>query len=204
MDRRMMTVALALASCLAAPAAGQDRPAPRHDGGWEVSLGTGATFMDASLRAFLGSGAPEYRFANPTTPRSAVSTLTLRAGYNISRSVGLSFAGAMAGGEGVTYFMPSAALTVTSNLNARTSPFLLAGMGFTRISGLHDRITHSLWGIHGGVGMRSRISQAVALRIEGLVQLEGYREVPMSKRTVVNPLFNVGFSYFIGGRSPPP
>lgn len=201
MDHRNVMATLVLTACLAAPAASQDRPAAHRDGSWELSLGTGATFVDASLRGFLGSGAPEYRFANGPTLGSAVSVLMFRLGYNVSRRVGLSVASGVAGGDGVSYLTPSVALTFTPNLNARTSPFLLVGTEFTRISGNHDRVTHSVWGAHAGLGLRSRITDALALRLEGLLQMEGYREVPMTKRTVLNPTITLGLSYFIGGRA---
>ena len=47
------------------------------------------------------------------------------------------------------------------------------------------------------------ISDNVALRLEGRLQFEGYREVPMRKRTTVNPLLQLGLSIFTGGHHPP-
>ena len=161
-------------------------------------------FLDASLRDFLASGAPEYRFASSTTPGRGVPTVVARLGYNFTRNVGFSISGGAAKSSGVTYLTPAAALTFTGNLNAKTSPFLLIGTELTRISGINGRVTHSTWGAHAGLGIRSMVSEHLALRLEGQVRFEGYDEVPMTKKTAVNPVVTLGLSYFLGGRRPPP
>ena len=106
-------------------------PAAHREGSWELSAGGGLMAVDASLRGFLGSGAPEYRFANSTKPGSIAGTAVLRLGYNFSPHIGFSVAGGAASSSGVTYLTPSAAITFTGNLNAKTSPFALIGTDFT-------------------------------------------------------------------------
>jgi outer membrane protein OmpA-like peptidoglycan-associated protein len=184
-------------------AAAQDLPdGPHREGSWEFSLGGGALFNDTALRDFLGSGAPESRFADRAVPSRATPTVVARVGYNISRHVGISVSAGGARGAGVTYLNPAAALTLTGDLNARTSPFLLIGTELTRINGENDRVTHSVWGATAGLGIRQMLSESFALRAEGRVQFAGYHEVPMRKETTFSPLAQLGFSYFVGGHAP--
>ena len=200
MRSRILKSAWTLAACLPTLAMAQQ---PVHrEGSWELSLGGGFLFVDAALRNFLGSGAPEYRFANSTTPSGAVPTAVARLGYNFNRHFGFSVSGAGAMGSGVTYLTPAASVTYTGNLNAKTSPFVIVGTELTRISGNNSRVTHSTWGAHAGLGIRSMLSEDLALRLEGRMRFEGYREVPMTKRTVFNPVVTLGLSYFVGGRQP--
>lgn len=180
----------------------QQLPPVRGDGSWELSVGAGLLFLDPSLRDFLASGAPEYRFANSATPGRSVPTVVVRLGHNFTRHIGFSLSGGAAKKAGVTYLTPGASLTFTGNLNATTNPFLMVGTQFTRISGLNSRVTHSTWGLHAGVGVRSMISDNLALRLEGQLRFEGFDEVPMTKHTVLNPVVTLGFSYFMGGRRP--
>jgi len=212
-DNRIVRAALALAVCLPSAAGAQqmagaqqgwDRGGPDREGSWELSLGGGALFVDSNLRDFLGSGAPESRFSDSSSPQSVTPTVVARVGYNINRHFGVSASMGGARASGLTYLNPTAALTYTANLNARTSPFVLIGTELTRISGGNDRVTHSTWGAHAGVGIRQMVSDAVALRLEGRVQFAGYDEVPMSTHTTYTPMAQFGFSYFVGGRRPSP
>ncbi len=180
----------------------QQLPPVRGDGSWELSVGAGMLFLDASLRDFLASGAPEYRFASSATPGRGVPTIVARLGHNFTRHLGFSISGGAAKKAGITYLTPSASLTFTGNLNAKTSPFLLVGTEFTRISGRNSRVTHSTWGLHAGLGVRSMVSDNLALRLEGQLRFEGFDEVPMTKHSVVNPVVTLGLSYFVGGRRP--
>lgn len=199
MGNRLVFAAWAFALGGPASVAAQQPAASHREGRWELSGGAGLTVVDASLRGFLGSGAPEYRFANSTTPGANVGTVVLRLGYNFSRHIGVSVAGATGSGAGVSYLTPSAAVTFTGNLNAKTSSFALIGTDFTRISGNNSRVTHSVWGLQTGLGVRHMVGDDLALRLEGMLQIEGYDEVPMTKKTVVNPVVTFGVSYFVGG-----
>ncbi|MEX0692413.1 MAG: OmpA family protein [Gemmatimonadales bacterium] len=206
-NQLFLTMALVLATLFASPAtAQQPRPIDRT-GSWEFSLGGGVMFLDADLRAFLGSGAPEFRFANTASPRQVTPTAVARVGYNFTPNLGFSVSGGGAIGSGVTYMTPTAAVTYTLNLNAKTRPFLLVGTGLTRISGNNDRVTHSTWGAHAGVGIRHFVGDNIALRLEGRMQFEGYDldndPTVRSRSTVSNPVVTLGVSYFVGGRRAP-
>jgi len=202
MRNRILKIAAMLVVCLPTLALAQQQAVPptvgaHGDGSWEFSLGGGISVVDGGLRDFLVSGAPSTRFAS-STPGKIAPTATARVGYNFTPNLGLSVAGTIAGGSGVTYLSPSAAVTYTWNLNARTSPFVLVGTELTRINGINDRATHSTWGAMGGVGVRHMITGNLALRLEGRIQLEGYQE--LSAGNAWTPVATVGLSYFIGGR----
>lgn len=201
MNRRLMMAATALAVCAPTLAMAQQQPAYRG-GSWEFSLGAGILFVDSTLRDFLGSGAPEFRFADDADPGGTVPLGVARVGYNINNNFGVSVSGEMAKGSGITYYSPAAALTWTVNLDSRTSPFFMVGTGLTRIEGENDRVTHSTWGALAGLGLRHMISESAALRLEGRVRIEGYDEVPMEDHTVFHPVATLGLSFFTGGSRP--
>ncbi|MEZ4586985.1 MAG: hypothetical protein R2909_11330 [Gemmatimonadales bacterium] len=189
--------------CLAAlllPTAAWTQGTPTRVGSWELSLGAGAGSLDGALRTFLGSGAPEYRFASSAIPGKGQATVIGRVGYHVSRNFGLTASGAIAKGSGMTFLSPSVGLVLTTNLDARTSPFLELTTGFTRIDGRNDRVTHSIWGLGVGGGVRYELGPELALRLDGQLRIEGYDEVPMTKSTAVQPVFSLGLSYFVGGR----
>ncbi len=202
MRNRILKTAWTLAACLPTLAMAQQPPATHREGSWEFSLGGGFMFLDASLRDFLGSGAPEYRFANSTSPSRATPLAAARVGYNFTRNLGVSVSAGGAMGSGVTYMTPTAAVTYTVNLNAKTSPFVLIGTEFTRISGNNGRVTHSTWGAGAGLGIRHMVGENLALRLEGRMRFEGYDEVPMTKNTTYSPVVTLGVSYFTRGRQP--
>lgn len=169
---------------------------------FELSVSGGYVFLDQSLRDFLGSGAPEYRFADSPTPSSGAPQILARLGYNFTPQVGFSVAGTGAMGSGMAYITSSGALTFTTNLNAKTSPFFLIGTELTRIEGQQNRLTHSTWGAHAGVGIRRMMRDNLALRIEAKLPLAHFQETPMAKRTVFNPAIMAGVSAFTFQRRP--
>jgi opacity protein-like surface antigen len=207
MRYRFLKCAWTLAALVPALAMAQQPPPVDRAGSWELSLGGGIMLLHADLRDYLGSGAADFRFANSDSPSRLTPTAVARVGYNFTRSLGFSVSGGGAMGSGVTYLTPTAALTYTVNLNARTSPFLLIGTGLTRISGENERVTHSTWGLHAGLGVRHFVSDNLALRLEGRIPFEGYDldndPTIRSRSTVYNPVVTLGFSYFVGGRQPP-
>jgi outer membrane protein OmpA-like peptidoglycan-associated protein len=172
-----------------------------------LSLGGGIMLLNGTLRDFLGSGPADERFANSDSPSDLAPTLVACVGYNFTRNLGVSMSGGAAMGSGVTYLTPTAALTYTVNLNAKTSPFILVGTGLTRISGENERVTHSTWGLHAGLGIRHFVGDNLALRLEGRMQFEGYDldndPTIRSRSTISNPVLTLGISYFVGGRQPP-
>jgi outer membrane protein OmpA-like peptidoglycan-associated protein len=208
MRNRLLKSVLALAAvCVPALAMAQQPQDPIHrEGSWEFSLGGGIMVLDPVLRDFLGSGAPETRFATSASPGRVPPTLVARVGYNFTPNWGLSASGGVAVASGVRYWTPTAALTYTVDLNARMSPFVLVGTELTRIEGDNNnknRVTHSVWGAHAGLGVRQIIGEDLALRLEGRMQVEHYHEVPMRRSTVFNPVVTLGISFFVGGRRPP-
>jgi outer membrane protein OmpA-like peptidoglycan-associated protein/opacity protein-like surface antigen len=200
MSNRILLTALTLAACLPATALAQQ---PSRADSWEFSVGGGALFMDAALRDFIASGAPESRFANSPNPGRMLPTGVARIGYNFNRYAGFSLSLGGALGAGVTYLNPGASITVTGNLDNNTSPFAIVGTEFTRIDGEHDRTTHSTFGAHAGAGLRQMIGSNVALRVEGRMQVSHYNEVPMAKHTVFAPIGTLGLSFFTRGRAEP-
>ncbi len=204
---RMLKIACALALCWPALATAQQRPAQdteRHRAGsWELSASGGFQLLDTSLRDFLTSGAPEYRFANAVTASRGLPSATARLGYNFTRVFGISASVGGAMGTGMTYLNPAAAFTFTGNVDASTNPFLLIGTGFTRIDGQNGRTTHSTWGADVGAGIRQMLSRNLALRLEGRMGFAHYNEVPMSKHATYSPLVQLGLSYFVGGGTNP-
>lgn len=204
MTSRILTAALALTACTTTLASAQQpaMDAPHREGSWEFSLGGGFLMLDSGLRDFLGSGAPDVRFADETSPGRATPTGVARVGYNFTRNIGLSGSVSGAFGSGVRYLNLTEAVTYTVNLNATTSPFILIGTELTRIDGRNDRVTHSTWGAHAGLGIRHMVSENLALRVEGRMRFAGYREAPMDRTTTYSPLVQGGISYFVGGRKP--
>lgn len=176
----------------------QEPVTQRGQGTWEFSGGAGIKVMDDDLLAFLASGPASNRFTSDADPGRLMPAAAVRLGYNFSRTFGFSLGAEGASGSGVKYFSPFAAVTWTANLNAHTSPFITVGTQVTRIDGSNGRLTHPTWGAHIGLGLRTMMSQNLALRLEGRVATEHYAELPGSKSAY--PLFaTVGLSYFVGG-----
>ena len=197
MRNRVLNSVWLLAVCLPALATAQEGRAFRGADTWEFGLAGGISILDADLRNFLASGAPESRFAE-SLPSSIAPSVAVRLGYNFGANFGFSLGGTATMGSGVRYLSPDASVTWTWNLNARTSPFMLAGMHLTRIDGINSRTTHSTWGAQGGVGIRQMIGDRTALRLQGRLLYDRYRE--FSKSYALTPVITLGFSYFGRGR----
>ena len=207
MRNRLLKAAWTLSACLpilalSQQAAAQGADGPHRENGWEYSLSGGLLRVDPFLRAFLTSGAPENRFGDPGSLRRITPVIEGRVGYNFTPNLGLSLSLNDAIGSGVSYLNLGESFTYTMNLNDKMSPFLIVGADLTRITGGNSRITHSMWGAHLGLGVRRMIGDALALRVEGRVQMAGYRENPMPISTTYAPLALVGLSYFMGGHGP--
>lgn len=198
MNNRIMKTAVALVALVPALAAAQSMPRATREKSWMWTFSGSATFLDASLKDFLGSGAPESRFANTATPTAVYPGAEVQLGYNFTEQLAVSAGLGGATGSGIRFLTPFADLTYNVNLNAQTSPFFTAGSEITRIDGQNKRTTHSNWGAHVGVGIRRMLSDNVALRLEGRAKFDGYQEVPMSKNTVLNPMALIGLTYFVG------
>lgn len=200
-NRILMIAAWTLALCLPTLAWAQQPQLQRGQDTWEFSLSGGVLYLDAAFRGWLaqnGSGLP---FANTADPGALAPTAVARVGYNFNRHLGFSLAASGAMGSGVSYLTEEAAVTYTMNLGARTSPFVLAGMDLTRVSGQNSRVSHSSSGVLGGIGIRHMLNENLALRVEGQMRFEQYKEVYFDK-LAENSAITIGLSYFVGGRRP--
>ena len=167
-------------------------------GSWEFSLGGGATYLATDFATFMGSSG----LANGSvTPGRFVPGAVARVGYNFTNHLGFSVGSGFGAGSGVTYVNPFAAITLTGNINAITSPFLSLGTQFTRVTG-NGLATHSVWGARGGLGVRHMLSSNLALRVEARIGLDHYAAMAGSK-IAYNPILTAGFSYFTGGYREP-
>ncbi len=194
--------AFALASCVPALALAQQPATADRVQSWEFSFGGGVTVLDRDLLDALASGSATTRFTKSANPGRVVPTGVLRLGYNFSNNLGFSLGSGLAAGSGVKYLTPFGAITYTFNLNAKTSPFLTAGLQGTRISGQNGTRTHPTWGAHAGLGIRSMVSEHLALRLEGRIAREFYQD-PASVKAAYLPVVTLGLSYFTRGRRAP-
>lgn len=199
---RTSSMHVLLAIAVMAPAYAGAQQAPHREGSWEWNLSAGASLMDPFLREFLASGPPETWFADGSKHLRLDPVLEARVGYNFTRNLGLSVSLADAMRGGVSQVTLGEAFTYTFDLNETTSPFLLLGTELTRIMGDNNRVTHTTWGASAGLGIRHMLSDNLAVRLEGRVQVAGFREVPMRIATTYTPLGLIGLSYFVGGRAP--
>jgi outer membrane protein OmpA-like peptidoglycan-associated protein len=201
MRNRILKNVWMLAACLSTPAVAQQPDAERGEGTWEFSLGGGVKMMDRDFLNYLASGSASNRFTSGDDPGRLLPTAVVRLGYHFSRHFGFSLGAEGATGSGVRYLSPLAAVTYTGDLNATTSPFITVGSQITRVTGRNDRVTHPTWGAHLGVGVRSMVSENLALRLEGRAATEHYAEMPGG--TAAYPVTaTVGVSYFVGKRRP--
>jgi len=158
-------------------------PSPHREGSWELTAGVGAF---VAPQGFSATGSTEIMPGG-----------TLRIGYNlnemwnISVGTGLGFGNSGPSKSSGTYLTPGADITWTPNINAKTAPFIMAGVG------LLDQSTPSANAVGGqvGVGIRHFLSDALALRIEASATVAQLRSV-----TTAGGIATVGLSYFAGGR----
>ena len=191
------------------PPAAQPRPAPRpaaqpaqrpatpaaahREGSFEVTVSGGLFTVD---RAFNGVLA-QYGIADPNPSRfmfGGAGRLT----YNISQNLGVSVGSGVGTGNGATLLAPFAALTYTFDLNKKLSPFIEAGLDMPRFSGNGTHLT-AQYGAFGGVGVRSMIGENMALRVEGRMAYDKFKE---SSDAAYNGTGLVGLSFFMGGGPP--
>ena len=149
---------------------------------WELTAGVGAFVAPQGLSA--------------TGKTEVMPGGTLRVGYNLNESwnisvgTGLGFGKSGTSSSG-TYLTPGADITWTPNINAKTSPFILVGVGLLNQSSP----SANAFGGQVGVGLRHMIGEDLALRIEGGMTVAQLRSV-----TTAGGIATVGLSYFAGGR----
>ena len=176
-------------------------------GSFEFSGSVGAMYLDGSFAKFF----ERQGFAN--NDNRFIPAAGVRVGYNIDNHWGFGV-GVVGAREthtdgkfpyivtnGAKYLTPSANVTYTANLNARFSPFITGGTQFTRITG-HGQVTHPTWGTNLGLGVRAKLGEYTALRIEAGMAAEHYAELSRRK-TAYNSTALIGLSVFTHGRKVP-
>ncbi len=181
----------------AAPAPAAAR-GPQRGGSWEFTVGGGFFTVDNALNASLaGLGVVD---ANPSQ--------FMYGGYlgitkNFSNHIGLQIGSGLGTGNGAMLANPHLSLVWTSNLNNKFSIFIPVGANLTMIgdgSPTGDPHATANWGAHGGLGIRSFLSDNVALRLEGRMAYEDWDETPDA---AFNGMGILGLSFFMGGGPPP-
>jgi outer membrane protein OmpA-like peptidoglycan-associated protein/opacity protein-like surface antigen len=150
-----------------------------REGSFELSVGAGLNTFDKQITAnqFGGAG-------------------FLRAGYNFTNALGVSVGTGVGKIDGHMVYAPFADLTYTFDLNQKFRPFFLVGAGITKIQ---DRAT-STYGAHLGAGVRSFLSDNLALRVEGRMGYEHFDE--FGGIHAYNGSASAGLSFFMGGGPP--
>ena len=188
----------------AAPAQEPSAPFSAHrEGSFEFSLSGGLSLVDKAFNTYLSTSTT--RIANPN-PGAVMMGGQLRATFNLSSHLGIGAGAGMTNGNGALLIAPFGALTYTFDLNRKFSPFIDLGAGLTRVAaytgGLLGDALHretSSYSAFGGLGFRTMIGEALALRVEGRMsydQFAGYG------KAALNSAGFVGLSLFVGGRPP--
>ena len=189
----------------ARPPAQQPRPAmaarpmagPHRGGSFELTVGPALFSVDKNLNGRMAAAG--YIDANPSRFMYGAS---LRVGYNINEMFGISVGSGFGVGNSGMLVAPTVDFTWTSDLNKNLNFFVPVGINVTRLTdgGLTsaNRLT-SKYGVHAGLGVRSFLSDNVALRVEGRMAYEDYSE--LSKKAW-NGMGTVGLSFFAGGGPP--
>jgi outer membrane protein OmpA-like peptidoglycan-associated protein len=169
-------------------------PAAAHrEGSFELTGAIGVLTIDRALNGRLAS----LHVANANPSRIMLGG-EVRGTYNLNQNIGIGVGANLGAGNGTTVIGPFAALTYTFDLNRKTSPFLEVGAGMNRFSGHGTRITSSYNGF-GGVGVRSMLTETMALRVEGRMTYDKYSEL---SNAAYNGAAFAGLSFFMGGGPP--
>jgi outer membrane protein OmpA-like peptidoglycan-associated protein len=109
-------------------------------------------------------------------------------------------------GQGAMVLTPRFDIQIGTNINNKTSLYIPIGVGVTRhtAGGPTDanRIT-STFGVHGGLGLRSFLSDNVALRLEGRMTYDKYDETfNNGDQNAFNGQGSFGLAFFVGGAPP--
>jgi len=177
--------------------------AAHREGSLEFSLGGGISLVDKAFNAFLSTSTT--RIVNPN-PGAVMMGGELRATYNLSAHLGIGAGAGLTNGNGALLIAPFGALTYSFDLNRKFSPFIDLGAGLTRVAaytgGLLGDAAHretSSYSVFGGLGVRSMIGSALALRVEGRMSYDQFTEYG---KAALNGAGFVGLSLFVGGGPP--
>jgi outer membrane protein OmpA-like peptidoglycan-associated protein len=153
-----------------------------RDGMWELSAGVGLAGVGG---AFNGTGSAQFMPGG-----------MIRVGYNLTPMWNVSVGTGAAFGKSnfnslTAYLTPTANVTWTPDINKVTSPFVTAGVGLA----YRKDVGTSEAAVNLGVGVRHMVGDALALRVEG-----GLNVFSASSETSGLGLVTVGLSYFMGGK----
>ncbi len=201
MRDRIVKCALVLATCLPSLALAQRPPAapPQREGSFEFSIGAGGLYLDHQLGLLIQKGL--VIAGGDTTVGKIFPGGVVQAAYHFNRQFSVGLGSGIAYGSSALILEPFGAVSWTPSIDARTSPFVTLGAGVTNVSWKGYRAT-AKYGGHVGIGLRHSLTDRLALRIEGLVQVESYSD-SAAKKLVNNGIASVGLSWFVGGRRTP-
>ncbi len=170
-------------------------PAAHREGSFELALSGGVFRTDGALRCPILC-----RAANlGVDPGMFSPGGAARLGYNFNQNWELSAgAGLGFGKNSTTLLTPFAALTYNFDINETFRPFIEVGGDMPRYSVSGQHVTAS-WGAFGGLGVRYFFSPTMALRVEGRMAYDKFKE---SSDPAYNSTGLVGLAFFIGGGPP--
>ena len=160
---------------------------------WEFTLGAGLFSVDEAFNGTLVRNG----IADPN-PSQFMYGGGLGITKHLSQSFGIQLDGRMGVGNGASVYSGYLNLVWTSNINNKFSFHIPIGVGASRFTagGPTDgsRVT-AKYGVHGGLGIRSFLSNTVALRLEGTMAYEDYEE---QSENAWNGQGLLGLSFFAG------
>ena len=187
------------------PAAPPAVGAAHREGSIELALSASLYVADQTLLGLLDGDS--LAIVDNFPSRSGYG-LVARLGYNLTPKIGLSLGTGVGVQSGATIFQPFLVATYTLDLNARTSPFVLAGFGMTSFQNsartgnagpIAGKMSKTSTGAHVGLGVRHFIRNNFALRVEGRMQYDSYSGFD---KVAFNSTVSFGGSYFMGGGPP--
>jgi len=187
----------------AAPA---QRPAARpamagsRDHAWEFTLSGSVFSVDLALNDYLRANG--YR----TSTGRFMMGGDLGINKHLSKNFAIGIGSGVGVGGGAMVLTPRFDLQFGTNVSSKTNLYIPIGVGVTRHTDggptSANRIT-SKFGVHGGLGLRSFLSDNVALRLEGRMTYDKYDETfNNGDQQAFNGQGSVGLAFFMGGTPP--
>jgi OOP family OmpA-OmpF porin len=196
MRHRVLKLVSALAVCVPVLAPAQEPPpaarGPLLDWTRELTVAVAGVYLDQQV---IG----QVRFTDPNASRVAWGGV-VRVGVNLGQMWSVSL-GTFAGYTSpATVIQPFASVGWTPNINRDITPFVTVGGGVTNTRWRSYRVT-SRYGVHAGAGVRIRLGERTALRLEAREQYEKYKNAAAFPNAVFNGTASLGLSVFFGGSS---
>ena len=175
------------------PAAPRPVAGPDRSHSWEFTIGAGLFSVDKALNGALVRNG----IADPN-PGQFMYGGRLGITKNMSSHLGLQLDGGMGVGNGASVYSGFLNLVWSSNINGKFSIHIPIGVGANRFTagGPTDgsRVTSKV-AAHAGLGIRSFLSDNVAIRLEGTMAYDKYDE---SSDPAYNGQGLLGLSFFAG------